>query len=175
MLLSNLVHCTLIEKDLKDYFHTNDTEAISPATLWAAHKVLIRGKIIQLSSCLKREHRAEIDNLTKKFHDLCKRSKREHTRISLQKLEAACLNLNLALTTKAKKHLHWSGVRFYSQKDKIGYKLASKLTPKPRHLAFPKICMPSGTLTQNLQRIMECLHELYASLYKDNNSCSPRA
>lgn len=41
-----------------------------------------------------------------------------------------------------------------SKKDKIGSKLAAKLTPKPRSLAFLKIRMPSGTLTQNPQRIM---------------------
>lgn len=42
-LLSNPVHCTMFAEN----------ETVSPTTLWAAHKSVMRGKPIQISSQLK--------------------------------------------------------------------------------------------------------------------------
>lgn len=116
-----------------------------PATLWAAHKTVIRGKIIQLFSLLKREHRAAIDKLTKEFHAKIKH-KCDPIQVSRNKLETARLSLNLALTTEAEKCLRWSDARFYSR---LARSWQPNCPPKPRSLAFPKISTPSGTLTQN--------------------------
>lgn len=60
------------------------------------------------------------------------------------------------------------GIEIHFQKDKPGSKLAAKLTPKPRTLAFPKICTPSGDLTHNPIRIMELFHQFYSRLYKED-------
>lgn len=77
----------------------------------------MKGKLIQISSRLKKEHRAEIESLTEEYQESCKRNKCEHTQSSWQKLEADRLKLNLALTTEAEKHLRWTGTKFYLQKE----------------------------------------------------------
>lgn len=74
----------------------------------------------------------------------------------------------------AKKHLRWTGVLFYYQKDRIGSKLAAKLSPKQRTLAFPKIHTKTGTLTQSPVGIMDSFHDLYSSLYKDQPDTHPK-
>lgn len=66
-LLSDPVHCMILEKALKEYFAENDNDTVSPGTLWAAHKVVMRGRLIHLSSQLKREQGAEIGKLMEEF------------------------------------------------------------------------------------------------------------
>lgn len=65
------------------------------------------------------------------------------------------------------------GARFYAQKDKIGSKLTTKLTPRPRTLAFPKICTAAGDLTQNPIRIMEDFQKFNSNLYDATFPSSP--
>lgn len=49
-LICDPVQCTVLEKELQVFFRVNDNGEVSPETLWAAHKVVIRGKFIQISS-----------------------------------------------------------------------------------------------------------------------------
>lgn len=123
-ILSNPIH-------LKKYFTDNDNNTV---TLWAAHKTVIRGKQIQLSSQLKGECKAEIQKLIGKFLAVSKQHKHSLTTWNLSWLETARTHLNFSLTTATKKHLRWSGVKFYLQKDKIVSRLATKLSPKPHTL-----------------------------------------
>lgn len=92
---------------------------------------------------------------------------------TLAQLESDRALLNLTLSTVAEKQLRWTGAKFYSQKDKKGSKLATKLSPKTRNLAFPKICTTSGDLTQNPARIMATFQDFYSKLYNSNSPSSP--
>lgn len=104
-LLSNPVHTTMIERDLKEYFRLNDTPDISPSSLWGAHKTVIRGNLIQLVSRLKREKQLDIANLEKNFQSLNKAHKKNPSPTCLGLLDAAKSALNSALTSSAEKHL----------------------------------------------------------------------
>lgn len=54
-LLIDLLQCTILENALPEYFTNNDS--VTPETLWAAHKAVIRGTLIQITSGLKHERR----------------------------------------------------------------------------------------------------------------------
>lgn len=73
--------------------------------LWAAHKVTIRGKLIQISSQIRQNNRAEIDRLERKFLRLSKEHKQNPKLIPTAKLDAAWTTVNLALTSRAEKSL----------------------------------------------------------------------
>lgn len=150
--LSNPVHCTMLEGTLREYFTEN------------AHKMVVRGKLIQISSHLKREQNAEIQMMSEEFLLL---SKNNPTTDNLTRLDAARIKLNLALATSAEKHLKWTGARFYTQKDKVGSKLAARISPKIRTVSFPKICTKTGDLTQNPLKVMDAFHVFYSRLYND--------
>lgn len=165
-LLSDPIQCTLLETAVKEYFLINETSEVSRSTVWAAHKSVIRGKLIQLASKLKAEHRADTLKHTEQFRTLAKAHKHNPTPELLAKLDTARALFNLTLTTAAEKHLRWTGAKFYSQKDRIGSRLAVKLSPKQRTLAFPKICAASGVLTQNPTKIMDAFLQFYSDLYK---------
>lgn len=74
-LLSDPIQCTILEQTLKDYFIENDNDSVSPATLWAAHKTVMRDKLTQLSSKLKRQHIADLQRGTEEFRSLAKAHK----------------------------------------------------------------------------------------------------
>lgn len=117
----------------------NDTGDVSPTNLWAAHKATIRGKIIQMSIQINRARRLEIDKLEKEFLSLCKKHKQNPVMFPISKIDSARTALNLALTSRAEKHIRWTGARFYFQKDKPNSMLAIKLSPITRSHHLPKI------------------------------------
>lgn len=57
---------------------------VSPATLWAAHKTVLRGKLIQLSTKLKKEHRADLQKCSEEYQALAKSHKRNSTHSLIQ-------------------------------------------------------------------------------------------
>lgn len=58
-ILSNPTHASEIEKNIQEYFLLNDVNNISPSSLWAEHKAAIRGKLIQISSRLRKAHKLD--------------------------------------------------------------------------------------------------------------------
>lgn len=52
--LTHPSHSLEIEKALTEYFLVNDTADVSDLTVWEAHKTVIRGKLIQQASAIKR-------------------------------------------------------------------------------------------------------------------------
>lgn len=94
-LLSNPGHCIMLDKALKEYFVDNNNHSVTPATLWAAHKAVMRGKLIQISSQLKRERKVEIQKLTGEFLSISKRHKHNPTTDTLAQLESAQTHPNL--------------------------------------------------------------------------------
>lgn len=86
-------------------FQINDDGVVSPEMLWAAHKAVIRGKIIQQATKLKRERQADIETLEQELHKLSKDHRQNPNPKSWVILELSCLSLNLALTTQAEINL----------------------------------------------------------------------
>lgn len=130
-LLSDPAVKSEVEIAISDYFSLNDTDDISAESLWAAHKVTVRGRLIQISSQLKKSKRLEVENLERSFSSLQKAHKKNHTHVPIALLDKAPLDLNLALNASAEKHIRWSGARYYHQRDKMGPLLASKILPRP--------------------------------------------
>ncbi|XP_040197503.1 chromosome-associated kinesin KIF4-like [Rana temporaria] len=158
----------MLVKEIREYFENNDNNEISPSSLWGAHKAVLRGKIIQLSSKLRRERKVDIEKLERDFKFLSRSHKRNPSRSSLTKLDSARLALNLALTSSADKHLQWQNSKFYMRANKFGPQLAAKLTPKLRTYAIPKIKASNGMLTQNPEKILKTFQSFYSTLYSSD-------
>lgn len=82
-----------------------------------------------MATQIKREWQMDIVKLEKAFATLKYKLKKNPTNASIAQFDAARIELNLALTAKTKKHIRWIGATLYSQKDKNGSMLASKLSP----------------------------------------------
>ena len=53
-----------IEKEIKTFLETNDSENMTIQNLWDAAKAVLRGKFIAIPSYLKKQEKNRIDNLT---------------------------------------------------------------------------------------------------------------
>lgn len=107
-ILKDPIRVTEIQGALREYFRLNDMGDVSAETLWAAHKVTSRGKLIQIAAQRKRERAIDIESL-----------KSDPTKVPSSTLDAARVALNLALTAKADKSIGLTGAKFYQKKDKI--------------------------------------------------------
>lgn len=91
------------------------------------------------------------------------------TPASLAKLDSAGPALNLTLNSTAEKSLQWTGAHYCLQRDKIGPQLAVKLSAKFNAISMPKICSPSGPITQNPKCITEMFHSFCSKLGRVEN------
>ena len=138
---------------------------MSPETLWAAHKVTVRGKIIQIAARLKRMRKLVVEKLEETYVDLSRKHKLDPSEFPTSKLDSARTALNLALTVRADEAMKWTGARFYRLKDRIGPMLANKLSPRFRSRILPKIRQADGSFTLNPRRIMTAFQNFYSKLY----------
>lgn len=168
-ILSDRIRVTEINKALLEYFALNDVGDTSAEVLWAAHKVTIKGKIIQIASQFKRERKADIVKLEQAYSSLKAQHKRNPSGIIISQLDAARLDLNLALTARAEKQIQWSRVRFYTQKDKLGPMLATKLSPRAKIHSLPKILTHGQTTTSDPTKILVAFKDFYNKLYSSLN------
>ena len=64
MLNNTLLNNQEITEEIKKYLQTNDNETTTTQNLWYAAKAVPRGKFITIQSCLNKEEKSQINNLT---------------------------------------------------------------------------------------------------------------
>ena len=64
MLLNSQEITEEIKEEIKKYLETNDNENMMIQNLWDAAKSVLRGKFIAIQSCLKKQEKSQIKNLT---------------------------------------------------------------------------------------------------------------
>ena len=69
-LLNNQEITEEIKEEIKNYLETNDNENKMIQNLWDAAKAVLRGKFIAIQSCLKKEEKSQINNLTLHLKEL---------------------------------------------------------------------------------------------------------
>ena len=72
MLLINQEITEEIKEEIKKYLETNDNENTLIQNLWDAAKAVLRGKFIANQSYLKKQEKAQINNLTLHVKELQK-------------------------------------------------------------------------------------------------------
>ena len=63
-LLNNQEITEEIKEEIKKYLETNDNDNTTTQNLWDAAKAILRGKFIAIQSCLKKQEKSQITNLT---------------------------------------------------------------------------------------------------------------
>ena len=72
MLLNNEQVNNEIKEEIKRCFETNENEGTTIQNLWDTGKAILRGKFTALQVCLKKQEKAQINNLTLHLKELRK-------------------------------------------------------------------------------------------------------
>lgn len=102
-----------IRENLKEYMEINDIDKVSPATLWDGGKAVIRGKIIEVTSRLRKDRLKQQRALESKIRDLEVEHKRKPSKSILQELKENKHRLDKLLTFKAEGALCFTNQRYY--------------------------------------------------------------
>lgn len=107
-----------ISTRLAHYFQDNATDDISPTTIWAAHKCVIRGDFISLAAFQNKQRRAHINALSSKIHTLERAHKSSLATKSLEEL--------LQAREALREEIHKSLRRKYILNQKLYYEFGNK-------------------------------------------------
>ena len=126
-LLNNTETVEDLRQQLKEYFETNDNGEVNPSILWEGAKAVIRGKIIQISSQLKRRRLEEQLSLENKIKLLEIQDKNNRSSITTTELKEARKSLDKLLLYKAEGALRFSRQRYFEMGNRASRLLAFQL------------------------------------------------
>lgn len=91
---------------LAEYFRLNDVEYISSPTLWAAHKAVLCGLLIEIATIKKRQKIAKIKTLTLELGKLYHVYTQSHSPEILREINKKRVELDTILSDQKKKSIH---------------------------------------------------------------------
>ncbi|XP_063806719.1 synaptotagmin-like protein 2 [Pseudophryne corroboree] len=158
-----------LDKTLSEYFDINDTGEVSEITIWEAHKCVIRGKLIQLGSFVKKNSQALITTLLHKIHTLETRHKTSLTPSDLTELSAARAQLRTTLNNKTEASLRRCNSKYYKWGNKPGRLLAQALRTQRLASFIPSMKNNTGSTCFKSPEIAACFKSYYNTLYNLGN------
>ena len=84
MLLNNQQITEEIKKEIKICIETNENENTTPQNLWDSVKAMLRGRLIAIKACLKKQEKNQINSLTLHLKQL-EKEEMKNPRVSRRK------------------------------------------------------------------------------------------
>lgn len=155
-----------IKVEIKNYLELNDNGEVSPSILWEAAKVVIRGKIIAISSGLKKEREKKQLQLEKNIKDLEREHKSSGCEEVLGTLDQYRRELNHLLTFKAEGALRFTSQKYYESGNRASRLLAFQLRKAQASRTVAKVVDPvSNSLVSHPKDIARAFSVFYKKLY----------
>ncbi|CAH2313222.1 Hypothetical predicted protein [Pelobates cultripes] len=162
-----------ITDHLKTYFDINATEDMAPATVWAAHKVTIRGQLIAIATAQKKRR---LQDLMEALADLTKLEKLHKQNPSddlLKQLATTREHLRRLSTADVAWNLMWTKQRCYEKGNKADSLLAHCLKKRQDNKRITKIKTSRGEITNNPDIIAQEFLQYYTNLYNHSDPPPP--
>lgn len=161
-LLNNTEVVQHIKQEWNDFLKHNDNGEVSVSTLWETAKVVLRGKIIALSSRLNKEQE-KLEELVKKLEQEHKRTNNNNT---LKSLNQHRQTLNDLLTHKAEGALRFANQKYYESGNRASRLLAFQLRKAQASRTVSKIMDPSSKKSMSHPKdIAAAFSAYYEALY----------
>lgn len=152
-----------IKDELKNFLEHNDNDEVSVSTLWDAAKAVLRGKIIALSSKLKKERERLQSDWEESIKNLEQQHKQTKDDSILKSLSQNKQRLNDLLTHKAEGALRFSNQKFYELGNQASRLLAFQLRKAQASRVVHKIVCPSSKKQMSHPKDIS---EAFAAYYK---------
>lgn len=133
-----------LKQSLREYFQLNDNGEITPSVLWEAGKAVLNGKMIEITSRLKKarlEQQRELDSKIKQLESEHKRTSKKSILCELKEFRQKPDEL---LTQKAEGALRFIGQRCYEMVNRTSWLLTFQLSRAQTNKIVSKIQHPTS-------------------------------
>lgn len=153
-------------KDIKDYLEYNDNGEVSPPILWDACKAVMRGKVIAVTSSLKKQREEKLKTIQVELQKL----ESEHKKLIDPKIKIEIKKkrnqIEEIYTQEIHKKLLYTKQKYYEGGSKYSKVLAYKLRRQQADNTIYKIRDPKTKNIHNqIKEIKNCFKEYYEKLY----------
>lgn len=163
-LLNNNQVVEQIKKDIESYLTDNDNGETDPAILWDALKAVIRGKLIAISSTMKKERTARYKQLMTKLKSLEQKHKKKTEQGTQNQMIAVRKEIAELLEQEVEKKARYFKQSYYESGPKAAKLLARRLRKQQADIAVHKLHDPK---TNQLKYKAEEIETIFKDYYKD--------
>lgn len=159
-----------IKEDIKEILEINDTGEVSPIILWDTLKVVMRGKLISLTSHLKKTKEQKLIDLQSNLKLKQQEDINNPTFKAKQKIRKIQGEINDIYTQEAQKKVTFLRQRYYEIGGKSAKYLAYKLCKQQEESTIHQIKNPkTNSVETKLEKIQGCFEMFYKELYSQPN------
>lgn len=166
-ILNNETHKKEIQQEWENYIKTNDNGSVTPSILWDAAKAVMRGKIISLTSRIKKQRELKRIKIEKEIKRLEYQHKNTGNKNLLEQLKQNRQKLDDLLTHRAEGALRYTNRKYYEFGNRASRLLSFQLRKAQSSRAIPKIKHPyTGITTSQSKEIANAFKDYYKKLYE---------
>ncbi|CAH2299964.1 Hypothetical predicted protein, partial [Pelobates cultripes] len=143
-LLQNPEFSHKLNSEIISYFAQNNTPDISPATVWQAHKAVIRGHLISRASYLKRKSNQDYVHLLRSLRDETRAQISQPSPDRQQHIQRIQKQINETHILKTMNIMLRLKLNSYTQGNKARKALASTLRQKQQNAKIPFLFNEQG-------------------------------
>lgn len=169
-LLQDPANIIWLKAAINYYVDTNWSSVSATGTAWEALKAVIRGRIIEVSSFLKKSKAKKMLELESKILSLETQLKRHMSSDLLRELTNLKYQYNNILSEKMEFILFKARQTYFESGDKAGKLLAHYIKQKELAATIPAIRSPSGETLTATKDINRTFKEFYMDLYSSTFS-----
>lgn len=153
-----------IRTDIGNYLKENDNGETNPAILWDALKAVIRGKLIAISSKLKKEKLANYKQLTSELKIMEQKHKLKADRQTQASISEIRKKINELLQQEVEIKARYLKQNYYESGPKAARLLARRLRKQQADMAIHKIVDPK---TKQVKYKSGEIENVFSNYYKD--------
>lgn len=174
-ILNNKAVVEQIKKDIKTYLEENDNGETNPAILWDALKAVIRGKLIAISSNLKKEKLKQYKLLSADLRQLEQRHKINIDQETQQQIKEVRQKINHILQQEIETKLRYLKQNYYESGPKAAKLLARRLRKQQADITVYKLHDPKeNQIKYHPSEIENIFTDYYKKLYKETSTTNSK-